>query len=240
MIRKFRICLAAGAITLSAAPVLAASLQVAPTTINLPARGGNAVVYVSNNGSTPIGVHVEAFAWSQNPAGDELGPSRAIQVSPPMTQLEPHERQTIRLRVKSSTGAEQSFRVVANELPEARETVHNGVRVLFRFSIPVFAGSEPNFPPEALEWQLHTTPSGSVLSVHNSATAHAKLAALKLVPSDGSPRSITDGRLVYVLAGASQQWKLGTLKVETGKPIHVEAYDERRQSEVTFPVESAR
>src|ERR1700722_6781800 len=104
MSKTLRDALVGLALTLAALSGHAASLQVAPTTIELPAKGGSAVFYVSNNGARPIGVHIEGFAWSQSDGTDRLQPSPVLQLSPPIMQLMPGERHTIRLRVGPQKG----------------------------------------------------------------------------------------------------------------------------------------
>jgi fimbrial chaperone protein len=234
---KFHTLLAAAALTLAATAAQAASLQVAPTTVDLPAKGGTATLYVSNNGAGPIGVHVEAFAWSQPNGHDELQMSRAIQVSPPMTRLKPGERQTIRLRVaaQKSTG-ERTFRLVASELPDPSDRPRNGVRVLFQFSVPVFVGEPAKNVSAQLSGHLSHTSAGDVLALRNTGSIYAKLSGVKLVPPAGAPIDVAHGSLVYVLAGASPRWNLGTVSVTPGKTFHVEAHDDRSRRAISIPV----
>jgi fimbrial chaperone protein len=227
---------AVAALALVSVAARAASLQVAPTTIDLPAKGGTATLYVSNNGTGPIGVHVEGFAWSQADGRDQLQPSRAIQVSPPITRLKPGERQTVRLRVAPQQGAgERAFRLMASELPDPSDRPHNGVRVLFQFSVPVFVGEEKSGNPQ-LVWRLSRTPAGAVLALRNAGPAYVKFSGLKLVPPKGAPIDVAHGTLVYVLAGASHQWNLGPVSLGSGEKFRVEAYDDRSRRAITVPV----
>jgi len=198
----------------------AASLQIAPTTINLPPKGGNATLYVINNGSEPIGVQVESFAWAQQGGGDALTPSPAIQVSPPMTSLKPGERQVIRVRVQAAAGGqEQAYRLVANELPNAAAVQRDRVQFRFTFSVPVFTGSSrDDAPASGLAWSL----SGGTLTVKNTGPTRAKLSALHLVGSSGDA-PVADGHLVYVLSGATMQWPVSA----PAGDVRIKGHDDR-------------
>jgi len=235
----FAIALAASAFALAATPGFSASLQVAPTTIDLPAKGGHAVLYVTNNGKTPIGVQLEGFEWSQLDGADRLTPSKAIQVSPPMTELKPGERQTIRLRTNTQAGREEhAFRVVASELPDHAALPHTGVEFLFQFSVPVFVGHDEadKSSHSDLAWSLHRTNEGSVLTVHNASASHAKLSDLKLTPASGNGFDVGRGSLIYVLAGATRSWKVDPAATAPGEKLRIVAYDDRTRHSIGAPV----
>jgi fimbrial chaperone protein len=208
------------AATLAAATAAdAASLQIAPTTINLPAKGGNATLYVINNGAEPIGVQIESFAWAQPGGADTLSPNPEIQVSPPMTQLKPGERQVIRVRVKPVSGGEHAYRLVANELPNAAATQRDRIQFRFTFSVPVFTGAtRDDAPASGLAWNL----SGGTLTVKNDGPTRAKLSALRLIgPSGEIP--VSGGNLVYVLSGASMQWQVAAPSGD----VRIKGHDDR-------------
>jgi fimbrial chaperone protein len=216
---KFTSLVAVAAATLAVTAAQAASLQIAPTTISLPAGGGNATLYVINNGFEPIGVQVESFAWAQQGGGDALTPSPDIQVSPPMTKLKPGERQVIRVRVKAAGAGEQAYRLVANELPDAATAQRDRIQFRFNFSVPVFTGgTADDMPASGLAWNL----SGGTLTVKNAGPTRAKLSALRLVgPSGEVP--IADGNLIYVLSGATMQWQVSAPAGE----VRIKGHDDR-------------
>src|ERR1700733_1954974 len=136
--------LAAAALLLCAAvPATAGSIEIAPTTIEIPASG-NAVVYVTNNGNTPVVAQIQPYDWQQSAQGESLTPSNALEVSPPMSRLVPGQRQIVRLAVPpGSTGTEKSYRILVSELPDPQSPPAQGVRVLLQFSVPVFTTGTP-------------------------------------------------------------------------------------------------
>ena len=214
----------------AALPAGAASLQIAPTTIALPAKGGNATLFVINSGDQPIGVQIEGFAWSQASGTDALAPSPQIQVSPPMTRLKPGERQVIRVRVKPGGDGEQAYRLVANELPDAKDEQRKGIQFRFSFSVPVFTSSAPETAAASgLSWSLN----GSTLTMHNGGASRAKLSALRLVASSGSEIPVASGNLVYVLAGASMQWQVGA---PPGGALRIRGRDDRSGRDIEAAV----
>ncbi len=193
---------AAGLFLLFPAPAAAGSLEVAPTTIELAPGATKGVLYVTNRDTQPIVAQVEAFDWR----GDTLTRSDALMVSPPMARLMPGERQTVRLALPAAGGAdERSYRLIVSELPDPQAKPSNGVRVLLRLSIPVFAEAGSG-TRAALAWSARAAADGIVLTVRNDGARRAKLDALSLATPDGAKTKI-DG-LAYVLAHDARSWTL--------------------------------
>jgi fimbrial chaperone protein len=203
-----KIAAAIAGLTLWLAPPCAASgLEVSPITVELPAEGGAASLYLANQGSEPVAVQVEAFAWRQDAQGERLTPSDSIAVSPPLARLAPGQKQTVRLLVKPEPGAmsERSFRIVVSELPPPPRA--NAVRMLLQFSIPVFAG-HAGAPPK-LEWTAERRPEGTWIAARNTGLKRVKLSDLEFVAADGRKvQAQPAARLAYVLAGTTRAFKL--------------------------------
>jgi fimbrial chaperone protein len=76
------------------------------------------VLYVTNHDAVPIVAQIEAFDRHQDDSGDALARSDALMVSPPLARLMPEQRQTVRLALPASAGAdERSYRLVVSEPP---------------------------------------------------------------------------------------------------------------------------
>jgi hypothetical protein len=71
----------------------AASLQVAPTSLQLTPRQNADALWLTNSGTTPVQVQVRVFEWRQDTGQDQLLPTTALQVSPPMQSLAAGQQQ---------------------------------------------------------------------------------------------------------------------------------------------------
>lgn len=220
--------LATGAMLSLSAPLARAnSLEVSPTTVELPSQGGKGVLYVVNRGQKPIVAQVEAFDWTQSADQNRLEPSTILAVSPPMVRLAPGQTQIVRLRPRadSSVTPERAFRVVVSELPDPADKTARGVQMLLQFSVPVFVGDRAS-PPD-LVWDAVQTPDGLAVRAHNNGTKRAKLANLHLTSASGQDIPVAHDALNYVLAGTSWEWKLSGMTVEVGQPLRIEGLDQR-------------
>jgi fimbrial chaperone protein len=190
-----------------AAQAHAASLEVVPTAIDLPAKGGPAQLRLVNHGNEAVAVQVEAFAWTQSASGETLGDSDDIVVSPPLARLAPLSSQIVRLLVANARpGApERAFRVVVTQLPDPGQA-QQGMRVLLQFSVPVFAG-DGALDAAAVTWSLRRDGGTPRLQASNTGPRRAKFTDLVLAGSDGQ-KPVAQQSLVYVLAGATRSWSV--------------------------------
>jgi len=115
-------------------------------------------------------------------------------------------------------------------LPDAKSERKDGIQFRFSFSVPVFTTSSPEAAPaQGLAWSL----SGSTLTARNTGSSRAKLSALRLVGT-GPERPVANGNLVYVLAGASMQWQLGS--APAGGALRIRGHDDRSGRDIEAPV----
>ena len=195
---------------LSAGVARAASLEVVPTVLELPAQGGPAQLRLVNHGGEAVSVQIEAFAWTQEGPQETLADSDDIVVSPPLAQLAPLSSQIVRLLVASAPpGArERAFRIVVTQLP-GPAPVERGARVLLQFVVPAFAGDGP--PGGArVQWSLRRAGKELRLEARNTGARRAKFTDLSLVGGDAR-RAVAPQSLVYVHAGATRSWTVAAL-----------------------------
>lgn len=179
----------------------AGSLETAPTTIVL-SEGRTGVLHLANRAAYPVTIQVEAFDWIQDDGGERLEPSASLQASPPMAELAPGARQTVRLRALGpAAGREEAWRLLVSELPAPGRPGGGEVRVLLQVSMPVFAGGLGR--DAALAWRARRQGPDVVLSAANGGDRHAKLSGLTLA---GVP--VPGGELAYVLPGAVRHWRV--------------------------------
>ena len=190
--------------------VIAASLQVSPTSIFIAAERTASGLTLSNGGTQPLHAQVRVFLWSQANGEERLEATTDVAISPPMLELPPGAQQLVRVirLTPPPADVEQSYRIIVDELPEGRAAVEGqGLQFVLRYSIPVFLS--PLNP--AISPLLHTTLSyengETFLEVGNQGNGHAQLSDLALVRADNR-QLIAPGLSGYVLPGQRRRWLL--------------------------------
>jgi fimbrial chaperone protein len=216
------------AFLVSVSPVCAqAMMDVAPTTIQL-APGQSGLFYLTNHSDKPINVQVEALDWQQQDGADKLTPSQTLFASPPVTEIAPGGRQTVRVMASPGAAPESQYRLLVSELPDAASTEAASVRVLLQFSVPVFVGPLPKAAP-ALAWDATQTADGVDLAVRNDSDFAAKCVQVALT-SGGKPVAFDPGAVFYVLPHASRRFHLAGYT--GGAVLHVAAHDLRSDRDI--------
>lgn len=196
------------AVVLSPYPAAnAASLQVAPVSVEVLAPGASTIVTLRNEGIRPLVAQIRIFRWLQVNGEEKLEPTDDVVASPPITSLAPKTDYTVRLvRVtKRPLVAGESYRLLVDELPD-RATERNGlVSLVLRYSIPVFY-----YPSTAVEtkvtWSLERRSGRLFVSATNNGDRHARISALKIRDAKGATLSFGNGLTGYVLGRSSMRW----------------------------------
>lgn len=209
------------------APVLAASLQVSPVTIDLQARQNSEGLWLSNSGTQPLQAQVRVYAWVQEGGEDLLKLTNDMVASPPMLTIQPGQRQIVRLvRVgagQAPPSTEKAYRVVMDELPVGAGA--EGVKFVLRYSVPIFiappapegaAGGQSTSVP-AVVWSVREGPGGAVLTATNKGSTRAKVTNVSLLGRNGKKIVVSEGLYGYVLPGSIRHWSLSR---EAGAAAH--------------------
>lgn len=210
--RAFRTCLALAVLLAVAMPTLAASLQVAPTMVELQASESGEAVWLSNTAAdTPVRAQVRLFRWTQVDGEDTLEPTRDLAISPPLVELAGGARQLVRI-IRTGpppTGAEASYRIIVDEVPDGSAADRTGLKFLLRYSIPVFVLPEGEAPATyQLTPRLEHSGDAATLVVANHGGQHAQLADLAYVDAGGKRHELLAGLVGYVLPGQTMRWAL--------------------------------
>ncbi|VWC84910.1 pilus assembly protein PapD [Burkholderia lata] len=194
----------------SAAAVSAATLQITPVTIELPPSAAATSVMLDNPGGRPIYGQVRTYRWTQENGDDVMTPTDALAASPPLLQIGANAGQLIRLvrTALDAPAAEESYRVLIDELPAPGTPVENGITIRLRYSVPVFV-EPPGMPaPPRLAWRVERDAQGLRLAVDNRGGRRAQLSAVRLVDAQGATHEVARGLLGYALAGSTRRWPL--------------------------------
>ena len=187
----------------------AASLHVAPVSVQMAPGQSAATMTLRNDGDKPMRAQVRVFAWSQANGEDVLGATPALIASPPMIDVAPQATQTIRFvrASKSPAVQEESFRVLIDEIVEPSTTPGAAVNVQLRYSVPVFVSAAGMKPPR-LTLTANVVGQSLQMKVQNSGGHHAKLSGVTLLNAAGDAVTLEPGLLGYVLVGRHMEWKL--------------------------------
>ena len=195
---------------LGGASVGAANLQISPVTINLRAEQNAAGITLQNLGDKPLYGQVRVFSWDQVKGEEVLLPTQELMASPPIVEVTPSGRQTIRLVRRSAGPAaqERTFRVLIDEVARDAETEGNGVDIRLRYSVPVFVLPVGAPGKEVLAWQVFRKEGAWMLRISNSGNFHAQIGATSFANQAGKEHDISKGLFGYVLAGRMREWRL--------------------------------
>jgi fimbrial chaperone protein len=188
----------------------AGSLGVSPTRLDLAPDQRAGVVTLQNNGTEPVLVQVQTFAWPDRAETAELEPTRELVAVPAVAELAPGKKQLIRVAARGAgkPDAETAYRLVITEVPPDPAEGRAGVRFALRFSLPVFLAPPGVAPIPA--WSLEgAKPRRLVL--RNRGSAHVQVRRLRLYAAGrAEPVQVIEqpAHLSYVLPGGSQAWDL--------------------------------
>lgn len=211
--------------SVAVAPAHAGGLKVQPVRLELRPERASGLLTISNPSNEPMLVQAEAFAWRQVNGEDVLEPAPGVLLNPPIFELPPGGRQLVRVGFRSATPAagESAWRIWLSQVPEGAprpemgEELPQGVRMLFRVSLPLFV-TPPGAARAAPEWRLEQ----GELTLANRGARHLQLHDLVFRRDDGA-RLAQDMR--YVLPGATARWSLPpdwrgrALTVEAGSNV---------------------
>ncbi|QCM13019.1 molecular chaperone [Agrobacterium tumefaciens] len=221
---------------LSVSPSYATSLRVSPVILDLKAPAAASSLRIWNDAKTPINVQVRIFRWTQQNGEDVLTAAEDVVASPPMTQLKPGAENLIRIvrLSKKPIRAEESYRVIVDELPSRSKSPSGTITLVVRHSIPVFFSNAAAGDAEAT-WSVTPQANGYRVTVSNKGLKRLRIANLKLLGGNGQAVAQQQGLVGYVLGQSGTSWVVpasggkragGTMKISAdseGGPVNATA-----------------
>ncbi len=197
--------LAASAALCVAAPAAAGTLQVNPVLVAIDHDHRTGSVTVRNEEATPVTIRAYPLAWRQADGDDVYEETAAMIVSPPVFTIPPGATQLVRVGLRNPAGANQAYRLIIEEVPEA--TRATGIRVALRLNLPLYAMIQPGSPAE-LRWSASRQSDGGwLLEAANPGSGYIRLDHAAAARATG----FTFGDTIAfgtVLPGASRRWRL--------------------------------
>jgi fimbrial chaperone protein len=217
----------------------AASLQVSPILVDVPADGAAATsVTLKNSGNKQVTAQIRIFKWTQRNGEDQFEETTDVAASPPMVTMRPNGDYLVRVVRSSRTPirGEESYRLVADELPDAALKASGAVNLLVRHSVPVFFHS-PSAAPAAVTWNVVKKGGRLVTEGRNDGERRVRVARLKVDDGAGNSMNYGDGLIGYVLAKSSASWTSRTaLKGFSGSSAKLSLVSETGPLAASAPV----
>lgn len=229
-------------ISLAGFPSNAASLRVAPTTIDLVGPESAATLNMRNEDSRPINVQIRVFRWSQSNGVDQLTPTADVVASPPGQTLGPNADYVVRIvRVnKSPVSGEESYRLVVDELPDPSRRKPGVVNLVLRYSVPVFFRDADARKPQ-VTWSVRQNGNALTVAATNTGQQRLKVADFKLTDGGGHNVKLGSGLVGYVLGNASAQWSFPVNGTRiSGRTVTLSGQSDGGEINATAVVQSGR
>ncbi|MGD9804995.1 MAG: molecular chaperone [Hyphomicrobiaceae bacterium] len=201
----------------------ATSLRVSPVLLDLQAPRQSATLRLRNDEKRDLNVQVRVFRWSQKNGADNYEPTTAIVVSPPATRLASGVDYTVRVvrTSKAPIVAEESYRVLIDEVPTSLVRRSGTVNLVMRHAIPVFFRTQRS-PLPKVTWKIVRDGSNVKLVAQNVGGTRLRLSDLNLMQGNGKTYQ-KKGLLGYVLAGSTVAWPVKIGRQTTGTSLTLKA-----------------
>jgi len=183
----------------------AADFSVSPIRAELKPGAMSETITVSNDSSSPLRVTVKVMAWTQDAAGQDLyADSNDLVYFPRQMDVEPGAKRLVRVGAKSpGQGAERTYRLFIEEVPQPTATGKSAVSFYFRFGVPVFVPPvSGKAQPELLQPSLE---KGKLrFPVANRGNQHFRPTRISVADDAGWSREVSTW---YSLAGSSRRYE---------------------------------
>jgi fimbrial chaperone protein len=220
----------------------AADVRVAPSTVEPSAGGKTATLSVRNEEQRPLRVQIRAMKWMQENGSDVTMPTQDVVASPPFITLQPMQQYQVRI-VRTGTAplqAEESYRVLIDEIPDAHEVKPGTVNLVLRQSLPVFFSGTPSRTSN-VTWTIPRSGSTLSLVARNTGTRRMRIADLTLEGGGGAQVYHADGLIGYVLPGAERRWTIApTAALPADGHVHLTATSDTGPIDVSLVASSAQ
>jgi fimbrial chaperone protein len=238
-------CAALAAALLALAPVSAgaASLQVSPVSIEVPAPGASATLKLRNDSAHALNAQVRVFRWSQTNGEEKLEATDDVVASPPIVNINPNSDYTVRIvRVtKRPLAKGETYRLLVDELPDQARQRNGAVTLVLRYSLPVFFYPLDNAEAK-LAWNVEQKSGRTVVTVTNNGDRHERVSMLKLRKGDGSTISFGNGLTGYVLGRSIMRWSVSSSssRIGAGESVVISALGGHGPINATASMQTAR
>lgn len=197
------------AFVVPAQPALAAGVvQISPVLLDLTGDNAVGVVNFGNQDHEPTTIQVRVFKWRQANGQESLEPTGDVVASPPMAEIAPGASLSIRVVRASGTpiSGEDSYRLVIDQLPQARDSGKAVVAMLLRQVLPVFFSSGGRTDP-SVAWSVVRRDGRETLMARNDGDRRLRVGKVTISSGRGSV-AMGGALLGYVLGHSQMSWTI--------------------------------
>jgi fimbrial chaperone protein len=199
----------------------AAGVTVFPVTIQLTSDVMAAALTIHNHRDSDLKFQIRSFEWNQAGGADQLAPSDALLVSPPLGVVKAGGDQTVRMVLRrSAQGNEATYRILFDEIPPPPRP--GTITIALRLSIPIFVEPPSHVPPH-LAWSVESDDHAAFLVAVNDGGTHEAARDIVLTSPGGQTLKI-ENTGPYVLAGSTRRWRILTPLPSGGGMMHLAAH----------------
>lgn len=217
----------------------AGNFQVSPVRVSLDERTRSVLLTLSNRGSAPVRLQVDAYRWDETTSGTPvLEATDEVVVFPSLLELAVGESRTIRVGTAAPADArERTYRIIVEEQPGASGP-SNGIAIRMRLSVPIFivnraglAVPRVDAPTLDAQRQLH-------VAIANDGTRHFKPLALQVLVTDDLGK-VTTHKIAgwYVLANHRRDYVIALpAAVRCARQVKLRLESDPGLLEQTYPI----
>jgi fimbrial chaperone protein len=227
--------------TLATAQPTPVGLTILPVTIRLVSNETATTLTILNHRDSDLRFQIRAFEWSQQQGTDQLTPSDALLVSPPLGVAKAGTDQTVRMLLRRpAQGKEATYRILFDEIPPP--PTPGTIAIALRLSIPVFVEPPSQMPmPPHLVWSVESDGRDTFLVAVNDGGSHEAVRNIMLTSTGGQTLKIENAG-PYVLAGSTRRWRILVPRSvrSTGETMHLTAQTDTEPVDQTVAVRNVR
>lgn len=217
----------------------AIGLTIFPVTIRLESNKTAAALTIHNQRDSDLRFQIRVFGWNQDHSTDQLSPSDALLVSPPLGVAKVGSDQTVRMLLRRpAQDKEAAYRILFDEIPPPPSP--GKITIALRLSIPVFVEPPAAIPPHLI-WSVESDGRDSFLVAVNDGGSHQAVHDITLTSSGGQALKIENAG-PYVLAGSARRWRIlvpDSLHI-SGETMHLTARTDAASVDQTVVVRNVR
>lgn len=183
-------------------------VQISPVLLDLTGDNAVGIVNFGNQDHEPTTIQVRVFKWRQANGQESLEPTSDVVASPPMAEIAPGASLSIRVVRASGTPitGEDSYRLVIDQLPQARDSGKAVVAMLLRQVLPVFFSSGRRTDP-SVAWSIVGRGGRQTLVARNDGDRRLRVGKVTISGGHGSV-SMGGALLGYVLGHSVMSWTI--------------------------------
>ena len=183
----------------------AGSLRVDPVRLEISSNRRSATVTITNTEQVTVTIRAYPLAWRQVDGEDRHEESSALIVSPPVFTIPAGATQIVRVGLRSPASARNAYRLMIEEVPEAR--ADGGIRVALRLNLPLFAMLDQGSAAQ-LSWTAwRQTDRSWVVEATNSGSGYVRVAPADVAAATGVQWE--GAANLVVLPGSSRRLVIG-------------------------------